>query len=78
MNDGQGSRCESQFKDEVGKVYGRLTVLERVTRQNGRSGKRTSRAAWLCRCACGAKLIVSGQNLRKGLVTACDYCNGLR
>jgi hypothetical protein len=59
------------FKDETGKVFGRLTVIERVkmpTKQN------RSRAVFLCRCACGTEINMSGNLLRKGTFKECGMC----
>mgnify|MGYP004571031835 CR=1 FL=1 len=52
------------FKDETGKKFGRLTVLERVEN----IGKAT---AYLCMCDCGTEKIVRGELLRKGEVSSC-------
>ena len=49
------------LKDESGNVYGRLTVIERAENKDGR-------AYWKCRCECGKETIVSGKNLRNGLI----------
>lgn len=55
-----------QVKDLTGQRFGRLVVL----RRNGQYGK-TTRAAWLCVCDCGAHLTVDGSNLRRGLSKSC-------
>lgn len=46
-------------KNEVGKKYGRLTVLKKGTSKKGR-------AYWICQCDCGKIIEVSGTNLRSG------------
>lgn len=51
--------------DETGKVYGYLTVIERV--ENDKSG----RAKWKCRCQCGKEVIVLGKHLRSGNTKSC-------
>lgn len=56
----QGKRA----KDEVGKVYGRWTVLERVE-NHGRNG------TFLCRCECGTERAVQGRGLRSGKSQSC-------
>lgn len=53
------------FKDEFGKVYGKLTVLYLSTRD--KSGK----YRWVCRCECGKIAIVCGTVLRKGDQVSC-------
>lgn len=50
--------------DEVGNVYGRLTVIER-------SENKCGRLYWLCLCSCGNETIVRGSHLRGGSVRSC-------
>ena len=54
-------------KNEVGNIYGYLTVSEFV--DDPRPG-----AYWLCKCECGGEVITSGCNLRNGIRTSCDNC----
>lgn len=54
----------SRVKDETGKRYGKLVVLERASSKNGK-------ATWLCRCDCGKQIITTGDELRRGQVTTC-------
>lgn len=54
-----------QVKDETGKQYGYLTVIERA--QNDKDG----RAMWKCRCRCGNEVIVLGKHLRSGNTKSC-------
>lgn len=54
----------TRLKDELGKVFNRLTVIGRF---NSIKGK----ARWLCRCSCGNELIVTGDSLRQGRVGSC-------
>jgi hypothetical protein len=61
------------FKDETGKRYGRLTVVEKVERDLASRFKRAS-AKWLCRCDCGTQTRVFGSKLRKGEVKSCVAC----
>ena len=60
------------FKDEVRKVFGRLTVIERIYPK--RNLLATCRAIFLCQCECGSKLSVSGNLLRKGKFKQCGVC----
>jgi hypothetical protein len=54
--------------DLVGKVFGKLTVLEFVGRPtNGTSGD----SLWRCRCECGKESIPYGYNLRHGKSKSC-------
>lgn len=55
----------SNFIDETGNRYGRLTVLERAT--NNRDGS----AQWVCQCGCGNKHTVPGISLRSGNTKSC-------
>ena len=52
------------IKNEVGKIYGRLVVVERSPSVGGK-------AMWLCRCSCGNTKTVSGDSLRQGKVRSC-------
>lgn len=53
------------LKDETGKVYGYLTVLERA--ENTKEG----RARWRCICKCGNEVVVLGKHLRSGNTKSC-------
>ena len=53
--------------DEVGKRYGRLTVLPRSEEYK----KKTTRAYWNCQCECGNTTVVSGAHLRRGSIQSC-------
>jgi hypothetical protein len=45
-------------KQEAGKRYGCLTVIQRVSTSS-------AKAMWLCRCDCGAGRVISGSHLRQ-------------
>ena len=61
-------RNNKKVKDETGKVYGFLTVIDRnLDPKYSKDG----RAMWNCVCECGNKHIVSGKLLREGKVTSC-------
>ena len=53
--------------DETGNRYGRLTVIKQTNSIQGR-------AAWECKCDCGNKCIVKGQDLRRRAYTSCGHC----
>lgn len=55
---------ESSLKNEIGNVYGYLTVTDRAPSINGR-------AYWLCKCECGNTIAVRGQALRDGNTKSC-------
>jgi hypothetical protein len=59
------------FKDETGKTFGRLTVIERIKMP---SQPKRSRAVFLCRCSCGTEINMSGNLLRKGTFKECGTC----
>jgi hypothetical protein len=61
----------TDFKDETGKTFGRLTVIERLKMP---AKKDRSRAVFLCRCACGTEINMSGNLLRKGTFKECGTC----
>lgn len=52
-------------KNEIGKRYGRLVVIERAP--NTKSGD----AVWRCRCDCGKEITTRGRNLRAGHTKSC-------
>lgn len=51
--------------NEIGNVYGYLTVIERAP--NNKDG----RAMWKCKCKCGNEVIVLGKHLRSGNTKSC-------
>lgn len=60
------------LKDETGKRYGRLLVIERHDpAKHGPYYLTTQNALWVCRCDCGETTVVMGCNLRRGLVKSC-------
>ena len=54
-------------KNEVGNVYGRLTVIERGP------NKKDGTARWYCKCSCGNPelVLVMGSSLRNGKTKSC-------
>lgn len=52
-----------RFKDLTGQRFGRLVVIKRVEDYVSSKGKH--RTQWLCKCDCGNKKIVLGENLGK-------------
>lgn len=58
---------KAHLKDETGKRYGKLMVLERA-------GTKEGQATWLCQCDCGNKVIIRGSTLRNGESMSCG-CN---
>lgn len=54
----------SRFIDLTGKVFGKLTVVNRAENKNGS-------IYWNCLCECGNKTCVSTNNLRNGHVCSC-------
>jgi len=57
--------------DEVGSVYGKLTVVELSTVRNW------GKLHWVCRCECGKTVVVCGSVLRRGDQVSCG-CNRSR
>ena len=47
------------------KKYGRLTVIEYAGTDKHRQ------ALWKCKCDCGAKAVIAGTSLRRGLTRSC-------
>lgn len=58
-------RLASNFKDETGNKYGKLTVLYRT------KDLRPGEARWHCKCDCGNECDVSGVHLRNKSVQSC-------
>lgn len=57
-----------RYRNEVGNVYGKLTVIKDAGRApNGH-------VAWECSCACGNVVMVAGTSLRTGNTTQCATC----
>lgn len=54
-----------KYKDEVGKKYGRLTVIERA------GSNASGYALWKCKCDCGNECIARGDCLRSGQTKSC-------
>ena len=59
----QMSRMKTHI-DITGKTFGRLTAIEEVPSDNGRS-------RWLFRCTCGNMVIASGKDVRNGNTKSC-------
>ena len=57
------------FKDLTGKVFGRLTVIERVD-GNYKPGER-HRTKWRCLCSCGNTVVVNADALTRGTQVSC-------
>lgn len=55
----------AQF-DLTGKVFGRLTVIQRAPSSPERKGRR-----WLCQCSCGKTAIILGNRLTSGGTISC-------
>jgi hypothetical protein len=62
---------ENRVSDLVGKVFGRLTVLERVSNTG-------IHARWKCRCVCGKETEVLAANLKRGNVGSCGCLSKYR
>ena len=55
----------AQLKNEIGNIYGYLTVIARA------ENDKEDRAQWLCQCKCGNQVIVRGKALRNGNTKSC-------
>ena len=62
----------TEVKDELGKVFGRLTVINREYPK--RTLLMKCRAIWRVRCSCGTEMTVSGHLLRQGVYRECATC----
>lgn len=61
----QSCGCLNSTKDLTNMVFGRLTVLERV------SPTGSKRPLWRCRCSCGNECIVGRDDLESGSTRSC-------
>lgn len=57
---------KANFKDEVGKTYGYLTVISPLTEKD-----KDGVTMWVCRCKCGEEVVVKGSSLRSGHTQSC-------
>ena len=55
--------------DETGKIYGRLTVLRRATKEE--TSGRLGGVYWMCSCSCGNTKVICGNSLRNGETKSC-------
>lgn len=62
-----------KFDDLTGQKFGRLVVLKRVEDYISTGGRR--RIIYLCRCDCGNKITVRGDNLKNGHTKSCGCLN---
>jgi hypothetical protein len=62
----------TEIKDELGKVYGRLTVINREYPK--RNLLMRCRAIWRVRCSCGTEMTISGNLLRQRIYRECGTC----
>lgn len=60
-----------QVVDMTDRRFGSLTVIRREGRY-----RKTTQAAWLCRCDCGKEKVIGGDNLRRGMSTTCGCGRG--
>lgn len=56
------------YKNLVGKIFGRLTVLKDVGRKHGE-------VLWLCKCNCGNEVNITANNLKNGGTKSCGCLN---
>lgn len=55
--------------NEIGLVFGRLTVLEKIP------GDRSVPARFRCRCSCGAEKLIRAKPVRRGSTKSCGCLN---
>ena len=62
--------------DLRGQQFGEFTVITQAKSEVliNKKGRKTCRAAWLCRCACGAQQVVTATRLRVGYAVRCAHC----
>lgn len=62
---------ESVAKDEVGRKYGKLTVIDMDIERD-----KHGRVKWFCECECGNIKSISGADLRSGNTQSCGCLTG--
>lgn len=60
----------SKLIDLTGKRFGRLTVIERYGTYISPADE-SKAVTWLCKCDCGTKTVVLGNNLKSGRSQSC-------
>lgn len=74
LRQGKAKSCgclNKEIKDKdslLGKVFGRLTVIDRASKPQGVIG---GDAYWVCRCECGKLVSVMGKSLKNGKTKSC-------
>ncbi len=58
-------------KNQVGKVFGRLTVIDLARIERQKKNPKMRFAVWRCVCECGNMVAVLGSNLVSGNTTSC-------
>ena len=64
---------KKRTEDLTGRVFGRLTVVERVEDSVAPSGRKN--VMWKCRCECGNEIVARGSHLRNGSTKSCGCLN---
>lgn len=57
------------FDDLTGKIFNRLTVVERVYKANSK------KTYWKCKCSCGKETIVESSKIKGGYTKSCGCLN---
>jgi len=57
---------KGNFKNIGNEPFGRLTAIEHTGQRN-----RHGQSLWLCKCECGNKIVVAGNDLRTGHTKSC-------
>lgn len=60
------------YKDEIGKKYGKLTIIERA------ENSKYSTARFLCKCDCGNEKIICASSMRLGKSKSCGCPSRLK
>jgi len=55
--------------DLIGKVFGKLTVIEQVPIPEKHKATKRTNAFWKCKCECGKETIIIGSSLRRGTLS---------
>ena len=71
-NCGRKQATEKKKQKNIGKKYGRLTIIKEVIDKE--KSKKQHTTFWLCQCDCGNTCVTGLNHLKSGVATSCGEC----
>lgn len=68
-------KAKQRCIDLTGRVFGRLTVIEKSDKYCYEGKSNLPRIQWRCKCECGKEVLVTGKSLRSGNTRSCGCLN---